>query len=148
MLLGSVASLLDEVGHVGEGEDRGEGKDDPPEPNLHVDARAGDNESDVEGEAREVMAELIKSPDALAPIELLKGIDNGHVQPDSGDSRESYDRIERERVLPRREDRARALLADENENLGDRAVALLIHENMADDDANDPLLETYQTDRK
>ena len=45
-------------------------------------------------------------------------------------------------------DRVQTLLADENDSPNDRVVAMLIQENMADDDANDPLLESYQTDRK
>lgn len=41
-------------------------------------------------------------------------------------------------------ERLRGLLEDQDDGLDMRQVAVLIHEAMREDDANDPLLETYQ----
>jgi len=44
-------------------------------------------------------------------------------------------------------DRVQGLLSENDDGLSDQAVARLIQENMAEDDALDPLLESYQNYR-
>ena len=74
VLLGAMAGALEQVGHVREREHGRQGERDPGVAELHRDRGAGDDEQDVEADAREMLDERRRSRTGRSPAKNARRV--------------------------------------------------------------------------